>query len=183
MNTLSGVLFFLAFLPYAWAIVQGETVPSPVTWGIWAIVDLLALKAMKKDDPEASVGQLTGAVAGATGITALAIYFGKPTFGTIEVVSIIGALLGIVLWKRSGNPKYGIILSNMAIFVGSFPEFNIAYNTPQHEDAIAWSIWLVSCVCALLAVKKWDIANALQPITFTVIETVMVFLVVIRPLL
>jgi hypothetical protein len=179
VNIASGVLFFVAFLPYVWAILHHQTVPSPVTWAIWASVDTLALLAMKKE--KAKTGQLTGAVTGAWVITILALFFGKPTMGAIEWVSIIGALIGIVLWKKTGNALLAIICSQAATFIGAIPTFVDAYRIPAVEDPIAWSIWFASCICALLAIRKWNLAEALQPLTFTAIETVMVILVVIRP--
>lgn len=179
VNTISGVLFFVAFLPYIWAIVNGQTVPSPVSWAIWASVDTLALVAMKKE--KATSGQLTGAVAGAWIIAVLALVFGKPTMGPIEWVSIAGAVAGIVLWQRTGNAVLAIICSQAAIFIGAIPTFVGAYQSPSQEDPLAWSIWFVSCIFALFAIKKWNLANALQPLNFTAIETVMVILVVIRP--
>lgn len=179
MNTLSGVLFFVAFLPYIWAIVNHQTVPSPVSWAIWASVDTLVLLAMKKE--KAPIGQITGAVTGAWVITTLALIFGKPTMGSIEWVSIVGALLGVILWKTTGNATAAVVCSQLATFIGAFPTFANGYANPSQENPIAWAIWFVSCICALFAIKKWTITEALQPINFTVIETVMVILVVIRP--
>jgi hypothetical protein len=179
VNTLSGILFFVAFLPYIWAIANHQTVPSPVSWAIWASVDTLALLAMRKE--KAPVGQLTGAVLGAWSVTALALIFGKPTMGSIEWVSIVGAATGIVLWQKTGNAILAIVCSQLAVFIGAFPTFVNGWNNPSQENTIAWSIWFVSCVCALFAIKKWNLAEALQPLTFTAIETVMVVLVVVRP--
>jgi len=179
LNTISGVLYFIAFVPYIIAILSRETIPSPVSWAIWASVDTLALFAMKKED--ATRGQLTGAVCGAWFVTVLAIIFGKPTMGSIEWVSIVGALLGIILWKKTRNAVAAIICSQIAVFVGAIPTFIHAYQNPAQENALAWIIWTISCFCALFAIKKWNIANALQPITFTVIEVIMVILVVLFP--
>ena len=180
MNTISGMLFFLGFAPYIWAILNHQTFPSPVSWAIWASVDTLALLAMKKK--KAASGQLTGAVAGAWVITVLALIFGKATMGSIEWISIIGAIAGIILWQKTGNEILMIVCSQVAVFIGAIPTFIGAYANPSQEDPIAWSIWLASCICALIAIPKWDIANALQPLTFTTIETIVVILVVIRPL-
>lgn len=180
MNTISGILFFVAFLPYVWAIVHGQTVPSPVSWVIWASVDTLALLAMKKE--KATRGQLTGAVAGAWIITILAVIFGQPTMGSIEWVSVAGAIIGIVLWKTTGHAVLAIVCAQVAIFIGAIPTFARAYTNPSLEDPLAWSIWFISCVCALFAIKKWNLANALQPLTFMVVQTVMFILVVIRPI-
>jgi hypothetical protein len=180
MNTLSGVLFFVAFMPYIWAITSHQTVPSPVSWAIWACVDTLALVAMKKEGGS-SLGQITGATIGAWSIVTLALFYGKPSMGSVEWVSIAGAVTGIILWQKTGNARLAIICSQIAIFIGAIPTFVNAYHAPTNEDPTAWTIWFCSCVCALLAVKKWDLTNALQPVTFMVIETVMVILVVILP--
>jgi len=153
VNTLSGLLFFVAFLPYIWAIVNIQTVPSPVSWAIWAGVDTLVLFAMKKE--KAPIGQITGAVTGAWIVTALALVFGKPTMGSIEWVSIVGAILGIILWKKTGNAVMAIVCCASATFVGAFPTFANGYINPSQENPVAWSIWFVGCICALFAVKKW----------------------------
>ncbi len=179
MNTISGVLFFTAFLPYVWAIVNYQTVPSPISWAIWASVDTLVLFAMKKE--KAPTGQITGAVAGSWFIVILAVVFGTPTMGSVEWVSIVGAATGIVLWQKTGNAVSAIVCSQIALFVGALPTFISAYNNPGCEDPIAWSIWFTSCICSLFAIKKWSLAEAMQPVTFTAIETIMVVLVVIRP--
>lgn len=180
MERLSGFLFFLGFFPYAWAIFKGETVPSPVSWAIWASTDTLALVAMISKKKQ--TGQLIGAVAGAWIITALAVLYGSPTMGSVEWVSIIGASVGILLWQVTGDALFAIICSQAAVFVGAFPTFVNAYHNPGQEDPLSWSIWTASCVCQLLAIKEWSVANALQPLNFTVIEVTMVTLVIIRPL-
>jgi len=181
MNFIAGLLFFAAFLPYVFAIISGETTPSPVTWFIWAAVDTLVLVAMLRE--KARSGQLIGAVMGAWLITILAVFYGNPTMDPVEWISIAGAVLGITLWKYTGRALLAIICSNVVIFIGSFPTFANAYVDPATEDPVAWSIWFVSCIFALFAVRKWDVANAMQPVTFFVIETIMVLLVVVRPLI
>lgn len=180
MNILAGVLFFLAFPFYVWATMNGPTVPSPVSWAIWASVDTLALAAMRKE--KVTSGQLTGAVAGAWVVTALALVYGKPTMGSIEWISIAGAATGIILWQWKGDAVFAIICSQAAVLIGAFPTFIGAYQNPSQEDPVAWSVWFVSCIFALLAVRKWDLANALQPVTFTIVEGTVFVLIVVRPL-
>lgn len=177
-SVLAGVTFFLAFVPYIWAILFNGVTPSPITWSIWAGVDLLAYKAMARSN--ADTGQIKGALAGAGTVLALSLLHGQVSFGIWDLVSAGVAAVGLYQWRKGGN--VALVWSQIALLVGSIPEFMIGWNTPTQEDPVAWSIWLLSCVFALLAVPKWDLENALQPITFTVIETVMVILVVILPM-
>ncbi len=181
LNVLSGILFLVAFVPYIIAILHGETIPSPVSWTIWASVDTLALIAMKKEG--AMSGQLTGAVLGAWVVTVFALIFGRPEMGSIEWVSITGALAGVLLWWKTGNAVLAIICSQIAVLAGAVPTIVGAYVNPTHEDPVAWSIWLLSCVFAFLAIKKWNTANVLQPLAFIIIDIMMFVLVVIRPAL
>jgi len=180
VNTLAGVLILVAFMPYIWAIISGQTVPSPVSWAIWASVDTLTLVAMKKE--KAAVGQLSGAVAGAWIVMVLAVVYGVPKIGYVEWVSIAGAVTGIVLWHKTGNPILAIICTQVALLVGAAPTFHKAYLNPFEEDPLAWTIWEISCICAIKAIPKWNLANALQPLTFLTIDTTVYVLVVIRPL-
>jgi hypothetical protein len=179
-NTISGVLAVAAFLPYVWAIIHHQTMPSPVSWAIWASVDTLSLIAMRKEEVE-SMGQLIGAVMGAWVITILALIFGKPSMSWIEWVTIAIAVMGVILWQATNNALLGLICAQIATLIGGVPTIVDGYRTPAQEDPIAWSIWFISCAFALIAIKKWNLANALQPLVFTTIETAMVVLVVIRP--
>lgn len=185
-NAFSGILVFVAFVPYVWAILHHRTSPSPVSWGIWASVDTLSLITMKKAAKEKnepiSAGQITGAVAGAWIITVLAILFGKSSMGSVEWITIFIALLGILLWKTTGHALFGLICAQIATLAGGIPTAVDAFRNPAQEDPLAWSIWWLSCVFALIAVKNWrEIKDTLQPLVFTIIETTVVVLIVIRP--
>ncbi|MES2213223.1 MAG: hypothetical protein V4473_00100 [Patescibacteria group bacterium] len=185
LNNASFILFLVSFVPYIWAIVvTGHGKPSPVSWIIWASVDtltLLALLRAKKKGRDIPLGQIKGAVTGAWIIAILAIIYGKPNIGAIEWVTFVIALSGIILWTATENETYGLICSQIALFVAAFPTFAKGYTEPASEDPLAWSICLASCICALLAIREWKLATALQPITFTIVEATMVILVVIRP--
>ncbi len=178
MNVLSGVLFFVAFIPYVWAITHGQTVPSPVTWAIWASVDTLTLFAMIKE--KAVIGQITGAVIGAWVVTILAIFYGNPTMGSVEWISIIGALAGVILWKFTGNALLAVICAQLAVLIGAVPTIVGVYTGVLLEDPIAWSLWSFSCIPAFLAIKKWDMANVLQPLSFAVVDLSIFALVMMR---
>ena|SRR3989338_4902891 len=180
MNALAGILILVAFVPYIWAIISGQTVPSPVSWTIWASVDTLTLVAMKKE--KAVTGQLSGAVVGAWIVMVLAVIYGVPEIGYVEWVSIAGAVTGIVLWQKTGNPILAIICTQAALLAGAVPTLHKAYLNPFEEDPLTWTLWEVSCICAIKAIPKWNLANALQPLTFLTIDTAVYTLVVIRPL-
>lgn len=178
LSSLSGFIFVLAFLPYIFAILRGETKPSKVSWFIWATLDVITLSAMYV---EKSVnGQILGAVGGAFIILSLALRHGKPGWTKVDKFCLLGAILGLLLWKMTSNPNVGILVSALTAITGSIPTFVNAWNRPQEENLFAWSIFWYSCLLALTAIPKWSIADAAQPITFTIIESTMMFILLYR---
>lgn len=191
MNIVAGTLFFLGVLPYLWGIITTNIDPSPlvekiapsaVTWIIWASVDTLALIAMIRKKAK-NIGQLAGATVGAWSIFLLTLFFGKISMGLIEWICIAGALTGIILWKIKGDALFGVVCSQLTMIIGSIPTFVGAYYNPGQEDQLAWALWFASCLFGLLAVEKWEISKIMQPLTFTFIETVVVALIIVRPML
>ena len=126
-------------------------------------------------------GQIIGAVLGGWSIVFLALKYGTPGFSRLDKFCLGGAILGIVLWKVSGNATFGLMTSLIVVVIGSIPTFVSAWNNPSKEDKVAWTIFELSCVVAMFAIPTFTLADAAQPITFLLIETIMVSLVYLRP--
>lgn len=179
LSALSGVIFFIAFIPYIWAITKGKTKPAKASWLIWATLDSIILIGMYFK--HSLNGQIIGAVAGAWIIAILAIKYGVAGWTILDKFCLAGAALGILLWQISGNPNFGITTSLVVILLGSIPTFASAYKDPSKEDRKTWTIFFISCVIAIPAIPTWTLENAGQPIIFLVVETVMMYLLYIKP--
>lgn len=179
LSALSGIIFFIAFVPYIGAIVKGKTKPAKASWLIWATLDSIILIGMYFK--HSLNGQIVGAVAGAWIIAILAIKYGKPGWTILDKLCLAGAALGILLWQIWDNPNLAIATSLVVILLGSIPTFVSAYKDPSKEDRKAWTIFFVSCVIAIPAIPVWTLENAGQPIVFLVVETVMMYLLYIKP--
>jgi hypothetical protein len=170
----AGVLFIIAFVPYILAIAKGDAKPSKATWFIWASLDSIILYGMFAKG--ALNNQIIGAVTGAWAVFLLSLFYGEKGWTKLEMFCLAGAALGITLWQVFDSPTLGIITSLSVVFIGAFPTFKRAYDHPAQEDRTAWTIFWISCVCAVLAIPVWDWDNAAQPITFFVIESIMMWL-------
>jgi hypothetical protein len=179
LSVLAGILFFVAFIPYIRAILRKETQPVKATWIIWASLDTLTFAAMIAK--HSVNGQIIGAVLGGWSIVFLALKYGMPGFSRLDKFCLGGAILGIVLWKVSGNATFGLMTSLIVVVIGSIPTFVSAWKDPSKEDKVAWTIFELSCVVAMFAIPTFTLADAAQPITFLLIETIMVSLVYLRP--
>lgn len=179
LSVLAGVLFIAAFVPYIRAILRKETKPAKASWIIWATLDAITLLGMFFKDTVN--GQILGAVLGAGVVAALALKYGTPGWTKLDKFCLAGAVLGIVLWQVFNDPVFGIVTSLSVVFLGSMPTFTAAWKDPSRENKLAWTLFWVSCVCAVIAIPQWTLADAAQPITFFAIESIMMYILFIRP--
>ena len=174
-------MFIAGFIPYISSILRKETKPAKASWIIWASLDYITFAGMIAE--HTVNGQIIGAVIGASIVIGLAMKFGVPGWTKTDKFCLVGAAIGIILWKIFDDPTLGIITSCITGFLGSIPTFMSAWEDSSREDKFAWTIFWLSCVCAVIAVPRWTIADAAQPITFFAIESVMMCILFIRPFL
>lgn len=179
LSIVAGVLFVAGFVPYIRAIVRKEAQPSKATWMIWAILDVVAFAGMLVK--HAMNGQMAAALLCASTVAILTLKYGKAGWSRLDKVCLGGAVLGIVLWKIFNDPVLGIVTSLIVLFLGGIPTFVSAWHDPSKEDRTTWTILWVSCIVAVIAIPRLTLADAAQPITFLMIENVMVFILYTRP--
>ena len=147
------------------------------TWIIWASLDTLTLTGMFLK--HTVNGQIIGAVTGAWIVAALALKYGESGWTKTDKLCLkigVVSLIAMVLF-----PVVGILTSLTAVFVGSFPTFQSAWKDPSQEDKLAWTIFWTSCLCSVAAIPQWTWGDAAQPLTFFLIETIMVYILYIKP--
>jgi hypothetical protein len=174
LSLIAGILFVVGFIPYIRAILRKETQPAKASWIIWAMLDTITFAGMLAK--HTVNGQIVGAILGVWAVVVLALKYGTPGWTRLDKFCLGGAVLGIVLWKIFCNPVFGIVTSAGVGFLGSIPAFTSAWNDPSREDRTAWTIFWISCVCAVVAIPELTFADATQPIIFFLIESVMMFI-------
>ncbi len=178
LSILAGVLFIIGFIPYIISILQKETKPAKATWIIWASLNIITILGMYYE--HAINGQMLGAVGGAITVTLLSLRYGVPGWTKMDKFCLVGAIIGIALWQIFDNPTLGIVTSCIVAFIGSIPTFASAWENSGRENKFAWAIWWISCIFAIIAIPKWTLADAMPPFSFFIVDTIMVYLVLIR---
>jgi hypothetical protein len=188
LSVVAGLLYLVAFALYIRAILRdrhlpagtpGKTEPSKASWIIWASLDSITISGMYV---EGTVnGQILGAVIGAWIVVGYAMKYGTPGWTILDKFCLVGAVLGIVLWQMFSSPILGVMISLSVVFLGSIPTFVSAWKDPSRENKFAWVIFTISCVCAIIAIPHWTLADAAQPITFFAVEAVMIYILFVRP--
>jgi hypothetical protein len=179
LSLLAGLFMLAGFAPYLYGIIQSETVPSKVSWIIWVTLDTITLAGMYVEGT--ANYQCLAAVIGSWIVVIFALRYGISDWTKIDVSCLIGAIFGIALWKIFANPLIGIVMSLSIVLLGSIPTFISAWIDPCRENKLAWTIFWISCICAVMAIPHWTLAAAAQPITFFVVQTIMMYILYIHP--
>lgn len=179
ISTLAGLLFIIGFIPYIVAILRGEAKPAKASWIIWASLDTITMAGMFMNDT--INGQILGAVIGSWMVVVLALIYGTSGWTKLDKFCLSGAVLGVVLWQVFSSPLLGMMISLSVVFLASFPTFVSAWHNPANENRTAWTFFWVSCIAAVISIPAWTLADAAQPIVFTVIESVMMYILYFRP--
>jgi len=179
LTIVAGILMMAGFIPYIWAILRKGAKPAKASWVIWTILDTITFAGMITKG--AVNGQMIGTIIGAYITIGLALKFGSPGWTRLDRACLSGAVLGIALWTITANPIAAIVTSCGVAFLGSIPTFVSAWKDPSRENTLAWTLYWLSCVFALAAIPQWTLADALQPITFAAIETIMMVILLARP--
>lgn len=179
LSVIAGIIFLIGFAPYITAVLRKKARPVKVTWFIWASLDCITLVGMYAK--EAVNGQIFFATIGATIVFILSVKFGMPGWTKADKWCLVGGIFGIILWILFDNPVFAIVVSLVVGFIGSIPTFVSAWDNPSNEDRTAWTIFFISCVVAMIAIPQWTLEDAAQPITFTIIETTMMYILYVRP--
>lgn len=180
LSVLAGLLFIAGFVPYIRAIVRRETKPAKASWLIWLALDVIA--GMGMFAAGALNYQIVGATFGASVVVVLSLKYGStPGWTRLDKFCLGGAALGIILWWVFHDPAVGIVTVSVVALLGSIPTFASAWRNPSNENKTAWTIYWISCVCAVIAIPRWTLADAVQPFMFFAIESVMMCLLYIHP--
>ena len=178
-SMLGGICAIAGFVPYIRAILLKQTKPAKATWVIWATLDTITFFGMYSK--HALNGQMIGIVTGVWVVVVLALKYGDPGWTKLDKSCYCGAFVGIILWVAFDSPVIGIMISLSIIFLGSIPTFVSAWKDPSKENKLGWAIYWFSCVFTLAALPGWTLEDAAQPIIFFLIETVMIYILFVRP--
>lgn len=181
MNVLFALIVILqvaSIVPYIAAILRRQAQPVMATWLIWATLDTVTFLGMYAKG--ALNAQIIAVIGGAWCIALLSLKLGRPGWTRVDKLCLFGAAIAVALWAASGDAALALVTSLTATFLGAIPTFVSAWQDPRRENKVAWTIGTAACIGAMFAVPRWTIADAAQPITFFLIQIVMVYILYVH---
>jgi hypothetical protein len=163
LSIAAAALGVISYVPYIRAILAGETKPHRTTFGIWSFIGSVQVSYVASG---ARVTVLLPLVylLGEMVVFVLSLKRGVGGTSKLDIVCLIGALLGIAGWAITNNPHVALYLGIAASLCGFIPTIKKTYHEPHTENALSWGMAAVAASLNLLAVPRLELYLIIYPI-------------------
>ncbi|MGC9968557.1 MAG: hypothetical protein ABSC29_02385 [Minisyncoccia bacterium] len=153
----SGIAILLSFVPYLRDIFLLKTKPERASWLIWAILGLISLFSQLAKGASWSL-IMTGAQAvGDTLIFLLAIKYGLGGLNKRDIIGLIGAVIGLILWYFTGEAAVALFVVIFIDAIGAVLTTIKAYEYPTTETISSWLLTFLGGFFACVAVGSFNL--------------------------
>lgn len=163
LGSLGVVIALLAYVIYFHDIFFRHTKPHAFSWLVWTLLAGIGFAAQVTGGAGAGSWVLGVDAVVCTAIFILALWKGERGYVWIDWISLALALLAIVLWNVTGTPVLSVILICLIDALAYVPTFRKSFFKPREESMIAFMLFSLKFILALLALESYSIATALYP--------------------
>jgi len=171
---ISAIVSFGSFLPYIHSVWRGKTRPHLFTWLVWTVLTtmIFIIQLIEK----------AGAGAWGTGVIAMtclvilffSLFKGEKTGTRTDWAAFVASLLGIPLWLFTKDPTLAAIFVTAIDVLAFWPTVNKTWRTPHSENLLYYFCWLIKYPTGFLAIESMSVANAVYPLTWSIIGMIYV---------
>ena len=176
----AAILTVTSCLPYIIDIAKNKTHPNLVTWITWLTVVGISTAAAISDHAY-QTAILSGAIVlSDIIIIAMSIRRGVKKYTMFDFVCQALAVIGVVLWRLTGNPATAVALSLVVIYIGALPTWRHAYKLPHEETWQGFAMSAIAGVLTILSLSQYTFVSLALPITTVINGTVIVIIITSR---
>jgi hypothetical protein len=163
LGALATLIGLISYIPYFRDIFNGKTKPHFFSWFIWALLTGIAFIAQVVDDagPGAWVTGLTAFIC--LLISILALRKGEKNITKSDWMCFLAALVGIVIWIKTNDPLFAVIVVTFVDAIAYIPTFRKSYYKPQEETLIKYELATLKFFIALFALQSLTVTTWLYP--------------------
>jgi hypothetical protein len=110
----------------------------------------------------------------------LSIKRGTGGWATTDIICLIIALIGIIIWQVSGNPIVVVVSSVIASFVGTVPAFMKTHRSPKSEYWVYYVCSFFANGLIYFAHSAHTISNSIYPVYY-VLWNLAFLILIFRP--
>jgi len=93
-----------------------------------------------------------------------------------DILCLVIALAGIVVWKITDRPALGLYAAILADFAGMVPALLKTYRLPETEYWLSYIFDVAAAILTLFAIRNWGLTDFSYPLYLVVINALMLAL-------
>lgn len=180
LGIVAGIINTIGLVPYIRDILGKKTKPERATWWIWLALNLVAFWALLSEGWTWYLVTMIASIAAVGLIAGLSIKFGYGTFKRRDIMSLIVAGIGIILWKLTDQPAVALLIVIAVDLIGLWLTLVKTWEAPHTETLISWIFAASASTLGLIAVGSWDATKLIYPAYIALGNSSIVFVIFYR---
>lgn len=160
----AGIIIISGYIPYIRDVIKRTTYPERASWLIWDVLTAIAFFSQFAKGASASLWLPGLEVCGLTAVLLLSLKFGKGGFSKKDILALIGAGIGLVLWYFTKEPAIALYIIIGIDTIGTVLVFEKAYKDPESETMSTWILVAIAGIMSTIAVGEFNIILLSYPI-------------------
>ena len=138
--TAGSSLVTISVVPYIKDIIRGKAKPRFISWSIWAILLGLTAIVSWQEGQTASAVLASASALGCFWVAMLAVRHLSLKLTHMEYFTLIGAVIGIVLWLIFDDPMLVLLTAVTVDGIAFLPTYVNGWRNPQHESLTMFAV-------------------------------------------
>ncbi len=175
------LLSSISALPYLRDVTRGRARPRLVSWEIWAVLLSAMTYIGVREGQVASAVLSMVSVIGCTAIVITGWRHGSRALGRLDIIALIGAAIGIASLFVQNDAVLALAIMLVVDTIAYIPTLLHAWNDPEEESAVSWSVSAAGSVLTLVAAAtaQASVTGLLYPVYSATFGVIMVVLLAI----
>lgn len=171
LGVIAQFILAISILPYIISIFRGTVKPNRISWFIWSIIGFAFWLITPSTADEVTKMLTIIFMVNPTIIFILTLFKGeniKPD--NLEQFSLIIGLSSMIIWYlfKDSSGIFPITIAIIADFCALIPTLRFVLRTPQEETPLAWILFFLGSLIAVVAIEDHSLESLLLPAYMTV---------------
>lgn len=160
----SNFFIFSSYLIYEWAMIKGWAKPHRTTRLVLFLIVLLGFLSLYAQGDRVVVWFLGICAVQSFVMLVMSIKYGMGGWEKTDILCLLIAVVGVVLWKITSDPVIGLYAAVAADIAGMIPSLVKTYRRPDTEYWLSYVFDLSAIMLTGLAVKNGGFNEYLYPV-------------------
>jgi hypothetical protein len=164
LGLIAGILSVITYIPYLRDIFLKKTKPQRATWLIWSVLSVIAFFSQLAEGATHSLWLIGVQTIGVLFIFILSLFFGVGGFSRRDIITLIAAGIGLLLWYVTSNAALALFISIAIDAAAASLTVRKAYLDPSSETLSTWLLSGTSGIFAAFAVGSFNVVLLAFPV-------------------